>query len=149
MPAAERAGLRQVTVLPMQSGSQLARKGRLQRVLGTVESSGRMPQLLVAIDDPLGQQNGEQPLLLGTYVKVDLPGLTVENVFKIPRQALRPQNRVYVADRKSRLRIRQPEVVYSTDAAVLVRGDFQAGDRLVLSNLDTPLEGTRLEVIAE
>jgi len=140
----------QVTVTQrIHGGSEVFRTGKLERLLGSVESSGRMVQLLVSIDKPLELNNKAPPLLLGSYVRVDVLGKEVSSVYRLPKRAVREQNKVYVADRQNYLRIRSPEILFSSGESIIVSGAIKEGDRVITSLLQNPLEGSRLKAVEE
>jgi RND family efflux transporter MFP subunit len=132
----------------LQDGKESVISGTLERIFGNVESTGRMAQVLVSVRDALDVQNGP-PLLLGTYVKVEILGKEIDNVFKIPRKAVHEQNKVFVADEKDRLRIRSPELVFTTDDSFVMQNGFAFKDRLIISSLENPLAGMKLETEVE
>ena len=132
-----------------QDGHENVRTGSLERLLGSVEATGRMVQFLVSVPDPLSTADNRLPLLLGSYVRVEIRGRDVPEVYKIPRKYIREQNTALVADATQKLRIRTLDVVYARDDFVLVRSGFRDGDRLITSTLASPLVGVKLEIESE
>ncbi len=139
---------------------QISREGRVQRLLGDVDPAGRLARLLVVIDDPLGLEDGEGgaalPLLLGSYVTVEIAGHTLEDVVVVPRKALREvktgggtgtREGLWIMDANDRLAIRVAEVVWRSETTVLTRNGFADGERIVTSILSTPIEGLKLTVV--
>lgn len=133
-------------VIQQGAGVHIMRKGRVIRLLGDLEPKGRMARLLVEVTDPLvtGEKYPDIPLLIGSYVKVNLQGHTLKDVFVLPGKALRDNNRVYVMTKKHTLSIRKVKIMRREDANVLVRGDLHAGDRVVVSRLDVAVQGMKL-----
>jgi RND family efflux transporter MFP subunit len=131
------------------SGTKIERSGRVIRLLGDLDSRGRMAQLIVSVDDPLGLQAspGEppsKPLFLGSYVTVDIPGREIENVFEVPRTALRDGDKVWLMDGEGRLVIRHVHAIWRENQIVYVQGGLNPEDRMVTSRIPTPVEGMRL-----
>lgn len=65
------------------------REGRVIRRLPEVDEPGRMAQLLIAIDDPLGlisPAKGTTPLLLRAYVRARVMGRSVPSAAAVPRE---------------------------------------------------------------
>ncbi|NOZ00589.1 MAG: HlyD family efflux transporter periplasmic adaptor subunit, partial [Deltaproteobacteria bacterium] len=120
------------------------RTGRVVRLLGDLDPVGRMARVLVEVDDPLETKDGRLPLLLGSYVSVEILGHPIEGVWPIPREALRDGDTVYVMDAGGKLDIRKVKVVRRTDGIVAVRGDLEKGESLVTSRVDTPVQGMDL-----
>jgi RND family efflux transporter MFP subunit len=130
-------------------GTKIERSGRVIRLLGDLDSRGRMAQLIVSVEDPLGlkTKKGElssKPLFLGSYVTVHIPGREIENVFEVPRTALRDGNKVWLMDGEGRLVIRRVQVIWRESEVVYVQSGVYPEDRVVTSRIPTPVAGMRL-----
>ena len=122
--------------------------GRIYKLLGDLEPSGRLARILIEVNDPLdlGRENGDRrPLLLGDYVSAKIEGRSVQNVFVIERQHLKDGNMVYIADEDDRLQVRTVDIVWSSGDHVLVRG-LNDGERLIISDVPAPVEGMKVRV---
>lgn len=141
---------------------EVVREGYVERLLGDVDQAGRLARLLVVIEDPLhlktGQTDRGVPLLLGAYVTVEIEGRRVDDVFAVPRRALREINPasassvregLWVMDESRRLEIRPTEVVWRAEQTVLVRSGVEAGELVVISDISTPIRGMMLEIADE
>jgi hypothetical protein len=146
-----------------ESGAQVIRQGRVLRMLGDLDPKGRMARILVAINDPLKLRGREkkrkervpQPdivsnqnisshsdkILLGSYVKVEIDAGILDDVYVIPRAALREGNRVWIHDRQQQLQFRRVRIIWRRQDDLLVTGEFQSHDRLIVSRLQSPLPG--------
>ncbi len=126
------------------------REGKVLRVLPAVEERGRMAQVLVAVDDPLGLElePGERPtpLLVGTYVQVELHGRVLEDVVPLPRRALRDDEKVFVVGNDGRLETRRIEIAWRERGRVLVKSGLNKGDRVVLTPMPMATDGMAVEV---
>lgn len=124
--------------------------GKIIRLLGDMSTSGRQVRVLVEVEDPLGlkrEQNGENyPLFLGTFVNVHIKGKTVNDVYSVPRVALREGNRVWVRNKDGRLEIHDVTIVRKRKEDVLVSAGLEEGMQIVTSLLSTPLPGIKLLV---
>lgn len=136
-------------------GSRIEREGRVVRMLGDLDPVGRMARLLVEVDDPLGlkQQTvptegsteaSHLPLLLGSYVNVEIAGREMDGVFELPREALREGDQVFLMTADNILHIQEVEVVWRRRGSVLIAGGLEAGDRVITSPLPAPVEGMKL-----
>jgi len=131
----------------------VSRNGVALRPLGQLDPQGRMAQILIAIQDPLNLRstsagNGDA-ILLGSYVRLSIDAGPLENVYAIPRYALRENSRVWVRDADHKLGIREVEVVWRRQDDVLVRNGFHAGDQLVTTHLASVVPGMPLNVREE
>ena len=81
----------EVTVIQKAGSDSVSRKGHVIRLLGDLDTNGRLARLLVEVDDPLNLKNKEAqlPLLLGSYVTVEISGKSMDNVAELPRSAVK------------------------------------------------------------
>jgi RND family efflux transporter MFP subunit len=129
------------------SGDRVAREGRVIRLLGDLETKGRMARLLIEVKDPLTLQPenmGKKPLLIGEYVRVDIDGRVLNNVFSLPRNALRENAQVWLADKDSKLELRTVEVRWRDAERVIIEDDLSAGEKLIISDITAPITGMDL-----
>ena len=128
------------------SGSESAyeRKGMVTKLLGDLETEGRMARVLVSVKDPLDREElkgNRPPLLIGDYVRVEIEGHELKDVIKIPRTALRDNSKVWIAGDDGLLQIRPVEIVWRDPEYILLKGGFSEKDLLIVSDLATPVEG--------
>ncbi len=84
------------------------------------------------------------PLLLGSFVSAAITGGSAQPFARIPLQALRPDNQVWVL-RGGKLQIVPVDVLQRTDAfAYVTASDLGAGGRVITSPLRTPVDGMPL-----
>ena len=130
-----------------QSGYQ--RSGEVIQLLGDLESEGRMARILVAVKDPLGLQNSGQttrPLLIGEYVRVEIEGSPLSQVFRIPRLALRENDTIWVVGEHSTLNIRPVTTIWRDTQTVFLDQGLHPGDKLIVSDLAAPVEGMKIQM---
>lgn len=133
-------------------GVWIRRKGRVARLLGDLDPSGRMARLLISVPDPLGlalppKQRG-MPLLVGAYVRVDILGPMLSDVFILPRQALRQGERVWTVEKGPKLAIKPVTVLWRRRQDAIVQG-LEAGDSVITSRIASPVEGMKLRLAGE
>lgn len=122
-------------------------QGSVIRRLPALETAGRLARLLVEVPDPLAQ--GSYPLLLGSFVNVEIEGPLLEGIFVLPRKALREGGVVYLLNSESRLALQQPTVVWSNSEFVFAREGLQEGQRLILTDIASPIPGMKLALARE
>ncbi|MBK7829240.1 HlyD family efflux transporter periplasmic adaptor subunit [Nannocystis sp.] len=141
-------------------GVVIERDGVIERLLGQVDARGRMARVLVMVEDPLGvqpaalkaapEQSGPRatlPLLLGSYVRVQIAGAPLPDTTEIPRVALVDDHAVWlVVDDK--LTAREVEVAWRGVDTVLVRG-LRPGEPVVTTPLASPTEGMAVRIEGE
>ncbi len=131
------------------SGVNSEWSGEVVRLLGDLEPQGRMARLLVSVPDPLGdgQPDDEHaPLLLGSYVEVAIAGRELRNVFAISREELRDGDTAWIVSPQGELDIRPVDIVFRGRDHVLVSAGLEAGERLVTSDLSSPVAGMALRL---
>ncbi|MEE8319320.1 MAG: HlyD family efflux transporter periplasmic adaptor subunit [bacterium] len=136
------------TTAKIYTGTGGTRSGRVMKLLSDLEPGGRLARLLVEMSDPLDLKkpaDRRQPVLLGEYVRVEIGGRTIDNVFSIPRTLLRNGNMVWVVDADDRLRSATMDIVWRDADRVLARG-LDSGQRLIISDIPAPVEGMGLRV---
>ncbi len=138
--------------LPVNLTAKLGEKtynwqGKLVRSEGVLDPRTRVLYTVVQVADPYGlmEKHHEQPLRMGTFVNANILGQELKNVFVIPRHTLQAGNLVWVADAENRLRGRTIDVVTVNGNEVYVSKGFEKGDRLILTRLETPLNGLAVQ----
>ncbi len=124
------------------------RRGAVVRRLVDLEPEGRLARLLVAVPDPLALslENADEPtLLLGAFVNVAMVGKSIEGVV-LDRAYLRDGDAVWLVDNDNTLEIRSVEVAYRGPREVVIAGGLREGERIVASDLSTPVAGMPLRV---
>jgi len=128
-------------------GPGVFRKGTVERLMAEVEPQGRMARLLVAVTDPVGLKappGQRHPLILDSYVRVEIEGLELPNIIRVDRAALRDGDRVWVMKPNNTLDIRKVTVVWGGNKHVCVSEGLESGDRLVVSDLGAAVPGMAL-----
>ena len=125
--------------------------GRLERSLGEIDPTSRMATVVVVVEDPYQRKNTlSQPTLPnGLFVAIELQGEKFANIISIPRQAMHPNNLVWIADSHNRLRVRPVEVLRREKQQVLIKSGIQAGEKLVLSTLSGATNGMLLRPVLQ
>jgi RND family efflux transporter MFP subunit len=123
--------------------------GTVIKLLGDLEQEGRMARVLIEVKDPLGLSQKEKtplPLLIGEYVRLEISGRQLDDVYRIPRTALRDNSRIWVASSEDTLKIRDVDILWRDSETVLFRDGLQPGDRLIVSELPTPVDGMPVQI---
>jgi RND family efflux transporter MFP subunit len=118
--------------------------GTVIRLMGDLAAEGRMARILVEVVDPLGLNASNQdrtPLLIGEYVRVKILGRKLDNVFQIPRIALKDNSSIWIVNENQTLEIRKVPTVWRDADVVLLKDGLKPGERLIVSDLPAPVEG--------
>jgi RND family efflux transporter MFP subunit len=123
-------------------------EGKVIRLMGDLASEGRMARILIEVKDPLRNKAGRQtapPLLIGEYVRAEVEGRRLNDVFVIPRAALRNDSTVWIMTTDRTLSIRTVSPVWRDERTVVLQNDLHAGELLIVSDLPAPVEGMELQ----
>jgi RND family efflux transporter MFP subunit len=127
-------------------------QGEVIRLMGDLEPQGRMARLLVSIKDPLKASDANDapvPLLIGSYVDVSIGGRNLQGVVVINRRDLREDDTVWLMDDAGGLEIRPVEVAFRGRDRVVIRDGLVGGERLVTTDLSTPVDGMPLRIASD
>jgi RND family efflux transporter MFP subunit len=130
------------------AGERRSWRGRIVRSEGARDERTRMLHLVAAVRDPyvLDADPGRAPLPIGIFVEAEIEGRRVDDVFEIPRSALRREGRVFVVDAGGILRLRPVEVLRADRERAWLRDGLSAGDRVVVSPVDLATAGMAVRV---
>lgn len=122
--------------------------GSVLRLIRELDTQSRLARLVVAIPDPLDLKSQSSAsatsLLLGSFVRVDLLGTTLEDVVVLPRVALRDQDSVWIMTGENTLEVRPVVVDWKDETRAAIRSGIAPGEQVILSNLGTPVPGMNL-----
>ena len=82
----------------------------------------------------------------GLFVNAAIKGLVMEQVVEIPRSALNPDLSVMIVDEESRLKVLGVQVARTAKDTVLISEGIPTGSQVVISALETPVSGMKLEI---
>ncbi|MBF0259882.1 MAG: HlyD family efflux transporter periplasmic adaptor subunit [Desulfamplus sp.] len=142
-------------ILTTQDG--VVRQGEVIRLLGSLSDQSRLARILIRIEDPLLlKQDKKTPLLIGSYVQVDIQGKSIENVFRLPRAAVRDGNKIWLVENlnnkdserteKSILVVKNIDVLWKDSESIFIRNGIEPGQNLVVSELSSPVNGMAVKM---
>lgn len=123
-----------------------SREGRIIRLLGDVDPQGLMARLLVEVKDPLGQSEPLTPLLLGSVVQASIEGKKLTDCFPVPRNAVRADRTVLLADEEEKLIIRSVGAAWQDREWVYINEGLSDGDRVITTPVAAPIAGMELMI---
>ncbi len=119
---------------------------------GVVNEQSRVHYAVGRIFDPysISPENPmEIPLKIGTFATAHIMGKQEQELVKIPRDAFKDLNSILVSDKENRLYSRLLEVARSEADFVYVRSGLREGDRVVMTSIQSPVEGMKLRIAGE
>ena len=127
-------------------GEEFYLDGEVARLMGELEEQGRMAKLLVSVKDPLSLNTNSsyQPLLIGSYVRVEIEGIEIEQVVPIKREYLHNGDQVWLMSSENTLEIRIVEIEFSAKDTVYIRDGIEPGEKIITTNISAPVENMPL-----
>lgn len=122
--------------------TQLLWKGLLIRAEG-IDPTTQQLNVIVRVQQPYTQ--ADRPLRVGQFVQAKIEGQVLEDVFVIPRSALREGREVLIVDANNLIQRRDVNVVWSDNERVVIDAGVQAGEVLVTTPLSTVANGTPVQ----
>lgn len=128
-------------------GKPASWRGQIVRTEGVVDERNRMVFAVARIDDPYllaDSSENSKPLPVGTFVKADVDGITVDDVLKIPRGLVRGNNQVIFVDDEQQLRFRALEFLRADAEFAYVLAEQVDERRVLVTKLEAPLNGMKV-----
>jgi RND family efflux transporter MFP subunit len=116
--------------------------GRLIRTEGEIDARSRMIFVVAQVEN--SEHAGGPPLPVGLFVEAEIQGLLTENVYVLPRSAMRDEGRLLVLDQDNRLHFRRVELLRIEHDRVVIKSGLQAGERVCISPLQTVVDGMQV-----
>ncbi len=131
-------------------GKGVYRTGTVKRLKAELETSGRMAQLLVEVPDPFSQkpENAKvPPLILGSFVRVEIAGHLLKNVLAIPQSAIYEGQKIWILSKNNTLEIQTIHPIWQEQDQVFIKaGDLPPETNIINSHLNTPVQGMPLRL---
>jgi hypothetical protein len=127
------------------------RSGHLDQLVGSLERQTRMARVLVEVMDPMQLGNGENTarLLLGSFVRLEIPVRELSDVVRLDRDHVHPGDTVWVMAEDGTLDIREVSVEFRDKTHAYIREGVEADERIVTSQLATVVQGAALQTGSE
>ncbi len=141
-----------VELVATYAGQEHRWQAQLIRMEGVVNEQSRVHYAVAQITDPYGVNdltNTQTPLKIGTFVTAHISGKKEDNLVKLPRDAFKDLTRVLVSDKGNQLYYRDLEIARAESDYVYVRGGLEDGDRIVMTSIESPVQGMKLRVLGE
>ncbi len=130
-----------VRLTATQKGREVEWRAKIVRSEGVVDEKSRVTYAVVRVEDPYRRHSDGPALPVGTFVNAVIEGAAAENVIRVPRAVLRGSDELLFVDADNKLQIRRVDIVRADARFVYVRGGAEAGERVVATALETPVNG--------
>lgn len=146
--ADKRSNAPEVELSTIIAGKRRHWKGRIMRTDSVVNTQTRGLSAIVEVRDPYATGMSEDgfPLAPGLFVEAAINGRKFKDVIVIPRDGLRPQNQVYLADNKGKVEIRTVSVLDTNSERAVISEGISDGELVVLSPMEPSRTSLTLKV---
>ena len=95
------------------------------------------------------------PLFVGAFVDVRIPGRQLENVFKVPAQALRDRDTIWIVSEKLdpdsvtgalELQVRRVQIAHLDQDNVFISKGIKPGERIIISPIKGAANGLKIRI---
>lgn len=124
-----------------QQGRSASWHGRVVRTEGVVDEKSRVTYAVARIEDPYALHHDGSELPVGTFVRARIRGTSADNVMRVPRAVVRGSNQLVFVDDDDNIRVRNVEIARADARYVYISGGAEAGERIVLTPLESPING--------
>ncbi len=125
-------------------------EGRIVRAEGALDEETGLLHAVAEVEDPYVVEAGQPPLMPGLFVKAEIVGRDQPDVIVLPPGAVNASHEALWIDEEDRLHIRRLNILRNEPDRILVKGNLKAGDRVVVSGIQVPVEGmkVRTEIVS-
>ena len=129
------------------NGKSVTWQAVLVRSEGTIEQSSRVQYLVAQVADPYNIKGVvDRPrLLIGSFVEAMVSGKMIDDVYTLPRHALRSNNRVATVDSDQRLKLLAVDYTYEDQANYYVNAGLEGQVEVVTSGMGIMVDGMKLK----
>jgi len=142
MPSAGSAEEVQVKASAVYSGQKQSWTGVLKRKEDRIDTASRSFYYTAEF-------TGESVPPVGLFVKLELQGSELSEVYRLPRVALRAESNVLVVKSDNALAFVKVEVIRSDEDYIYIGSGLEAEDRVCITVMDTAIAGMEVSVKSE
>jgi RND family efflux transporter MFP subunit len=123
------------------AGQQHTWRGAIVRTEGEIDPKTRMITVVAQVESPYETENDRPPLAVGLFVRAEIIGHKIGNVFVLPRSAIQANRQVYVIGKDNRLQFRDVEILRTVGEEVYITEGLNARETVCLSTVSNAIEG--------
>ena len=123
----------------------ITRQAKISRDLGIIDSSTRMSQLVVRIEDPYSLKSQLPPLKFGSYVEISFAGKTLNQIYRLP-QDLVTKRIIWVVDDEQQLQPQRVQILREEGEYFLISEGVKNQDKVVTTLPEYPQKGMKVKI---
>ncbi|PLX43116.1 MAG: hypothetical protein C0608_00215 [Deltaproteobacteria bacterium] len=128
------------------SNDTLSWGGRIVRTEGMIDEKDRTVNLVVEVKNPY--ERGKAPLVAGTFVKGEISGMKLKDIYEVPRSVLHENNYLWVIE-DTNLTFRKVDIVRLTPESAWISGGLKDGYKVITTRLAAATDGMVVRAEAE
>jgi RND family efflux transporter MFP subunit len=134
-----------VTLTAEFAGQEQTWVGYLARTEAQIDPGSRMVYAIARVRAKDGEDTIAPPV--GLFVQAEIEGIAEDNIVVLPRSALRNESQVLIVDTENRLFFRDVKILRVYRDEVYITSGLEQGERVIVSPLQTVVEGMRVQPI--
>lgn len=135
---------------PSAWGDKVYRVGKVKRLKAALEPNGRMAEVIIEINDPfnlLRKESKLPPVILESFVKIQIQAELLSNVIEIPETAVHTGNTIWLFTKNSTLSVQKITPLWKEKAKIFIAADsLPSKSQLITSHLNTPVNNMQLRL---
>lgn len=147
--AKDRASAPIVKLTAQVAGKTQTWDARIMRTDSSFDTQTRTLSAIAEVVDPYGKglsDNG-MPLAPGLFISAVIDGVTYKNAIILPRDGLRPDDKVYISTEDGKGEIRDVVVIDANEDRAALSSGIEKGELVILSPMEKSRVNMRLRVI--
>lgn len=120
-------------------------EGKIVRAEGAIDAGSRQWFVVAQVEDPYGRRGDKPPLKVGQFVIAEIQGKLLQDVYRLPRTALQPDQQVVQVSAERTIHPKPVEILWEATDEIVVRG-LNQGDEIAVTKISLPVEGMRVRV---
>jgi multidrug efflux pump subunit AcrA (membrane-fusion protein) len=127
------------------AGTQQLWRGRIIRIDSAVDETTGLLHAVTEIHYPQNNHDNQHQLLPGLFVNAEIEGRRLENVFKLPREAVNANRQVLLINQNERIHLQPVSILRIETDHVLINGGLNANDLVALSAMTAFSDGLKVK----
>lgn len=123
------------------------RSGTIERDLGVVDSSTRMINMVVRVNNPYAIDSDLPAIKFGSYVEVQFAGKQLSHIYRLPQELVN-NRQVWIVNSDNQLEPRTVNVLRAEQEFMLINQGLSDSDQVVLTLPEYPQKGLQVEIAA-
>jgi RND family efflux transporter MFP subunit len=127
------------------AGTQQLWRGRIIRIDSAVDETTGLLHAVTEIHYPQNNHDNQHQLLPGLFVNAEIEGRRLENVFKLPREAVNANRQVLLINQNEGIHLQPVSILRIETDHVLINGGLNANDLVALSAMTAFSDGLKVK----